>query len=353
MSDFWRDRRVLLTGHTGFKGSWLALWLTARGAQVHGLALAPETQPALFDRLGLAERIDHYLGDIRDADLVRARVAQTRPEVVFHLAAQPLVRRSYREPLATFSTNVMGTAHLLDALRAHNAPCAVVVVTTDKVYENREWLHAYRETDALGGHDPYAASKAACEIVVESYRKSFFADGPVRLASARAGNVIGGGDWSEDRILPDLIRAMAQGEPPALRNPGAIRPWQHALDPLAGYLLLAERLHAGDPAAADAFNFGPDPADQRAVRDLAETALALWPGAAARGWRDASDPDAPHEAGRLTLATDKARAALGWSPRWGVEEALRRTIDWHRAERDGAEMRAVSLAQIAAFEARP
>lgn len=344
---FWTGKRVLLTGHTGFKGSWLSLWLEALGAEVYGLALAPDTAPSLFDQLGLAQMPGHALGDIRAPETVAARVAETAPDIVFHLAAQPLVLCGYRAPLETWASNVMGTAHVLDALRAAERRVAVLCITTDKVYENREWVHAYREPDRLGGHDPYSASKAACELVIDSYRRSCFAGGPVRVASARAGNVIGGGDWAKNRILPDLARARAAGEALAVRNPAAVRPWQHVLDPLAGYLMLAEALWEGRPAAGSAFNFGPDPAEQRSVRELVGTALRHWPG----NWRDASDPDAPHEAGRLSLATDKARALLGWAPRWGFAEAVARTMEWYRGVHEGADARALSLGQIAAFSA--
>jgi CDP-glucose 4,6-dehydratase len=347
---FWRGRRVLVTGHTGFKGSWLCEMLLARGAEVVGLALAPDTRPALFDQLGLAARMDHALGDIRDAAPVAARVAATRPEVVLHLAAQPLVRRSYREPLETWATNVMGTAHVLEAVRALDAPCAVVVVTTDKVYDNREWEHPYRETDPLGGHDPYSASKAGTELVAQSWRRSFLAGSGVRLATARAGNVIGGGDWAQDRILPDLARAFAAGRPLALRNAHAVRPWQHVLDPLAGYLDLARRLAApGGDSLPEAFNFGPEPADQRSVGQLVAAARAHWPGE----WQDASDPAAPHEAGRLALSIERARSVLGWQPRWDFARAVAETVDWYREAAAGADPATLTRAQIAAFGTEP
>jgi CDP-glucose 4,6-dehydratase len=346
VSGFWAKRRVLLTGHTGFKGAWLALWLRQKGADVHGLSLTPNSSPSLFDQLGLAGQIGHRIGDIRAPQLVADYLYGVDPEVVFHLAAQPLVRHSYRAPLETWETNVMGTVHLLEAVRVRGAHCAVVVVTTDKVYENKEWVYAYREEDRLGGHDPYSASKVACELAVDSFRRSFLADGQVMLASARSGNVIGGGDWSEDRILPDLARALARGEALELRNPHAIRPWQHVLDSLAGYMNIAERLWGGSTDVETAFNFGPDAADRHSVRALVEEALGNWPGT----WREASDPDAPHEAGQLSLATDKARAILGWAPRWGFEEAVRRTVCWYREVHEGADPRQVSLAQIAAFE---
>ena len=347
MTGFWHGKRVLVTGHTGFKGSWLSFWLAEQGAAVYGLALAPDTEPVLFDQLGLAESMDHCLGDIRDAGALAERVAKVRPQVVFHLAAQPLVRRSYREPLLTWQTNVMGTANMLEALRGLAEPCAAVIVTTDKVYENREWVHGYRETDPLGGHDPYSASKAGAELVVASYRNSFLRAGPVRVASARAGNVIGGGDWAEDRIVPDLMRALAAGRDVAVRNPGAVRPWQHVLEPISGYLALAERLCGTDATAFEtAWNFGPEPADQRQVRDLVSLALSHWPGS----WQDASDPDAPHEAGFLSMTIDKARAGLGWSPQWGFDDAVRETVAWYRALNDGGSARDITRAQIATYQ---
>lgn len=346
MTDFWAGRRVLVTGHTGFKGAWLSSWLVQKGAGVFGLALVPDTTPALFDQLALAARVDHMICDIRDRDAVAARVRAIRPDVILHLAAQPIVRRSYREPVETFATNVMGTVHLLEALRGWDQPCAVVIVTTDKVYDNHEWVHAYRETDPLGGHDPYSASKAACEVAVDSYRKSFFKDAPVRIASARAGNVIGGGDWSEDRIIPDLVRANSRGRALTVRNAHAIRPWQHVLDPLNGYLVLAEALYLGRANVADSFNFGPDPAGQRTVQDLVESAYSHWAGR----WENLTDPAAPHEAGCLALATEKARMVLGWTPRWGFGESVAETIAWYRAVHEGQDPIAVTRQQIAAFD---
>ncbi len=346
MTGFWKDRRVLVTGHTGFKGSWLALWLHGLGARVTGLALAPDTEPALFDQLGLAALVDHHVIDIRDQAATRDAIRAAEPEVIFHLAAQPLVRRSYDMPVETWATNVMGTAHVLDALKGWTSPLAVVAVTTDKVYENREWHHAYRETDRLGGHDPYSASKAACELVIASYRKSFFAGGPVRIASARAGNVIGGGDWARDRIVPDLARAFAKGETLHLRNPSATRPWQHVLDPLNGYMALGQALLTDGAGAEDSFNFGPDASGERSVRELADTCLRHWPGQ----WQDASDPKAVHEAGRLSLATAKAKAILGWSPRWDFEDAVRHTIAWYRAVHEGASPVTITAQQLRDFE---
>ena len=346
MSDFWQGRRVLITGHTGFKGGWLSHWLLARGARVYGLALEPETEPSLFSQLDLARRMDHAILDVRNAGAVRQRVETVAPDVVSHLAAQPLVRRSYREPVETFSTNVMGTVHVLDALRAARARVAVVSITTDKVYENREWVHAYRETDRLGGHDPYSASKAACEIAISSYRLSYFQGSQVALASARAGNVIGGGDWAEDRIVPDFVRAGLSGQRLQVRNPGALRPWQHVLDPLAGYMLLAQQLYAGKAEVETSFNFGPDAAAQRRVSEVLSSAQDHWPVA----WDDKSDPDAVHEANLLSLTTEKAQTILGWKPRWNFDQAVGQTISWYRAVSEGADPAARTTADIERFE---
>lgn len=351
LKGFWSGRRVTVTGHTGFKGSWLSLWLTAAGARVTGIALEPEGEPALFDQLALSGGMDSHIADIRDADRVRSLVAEAAPEVVFHLAAQPLVLKSYRDPLETWSTNVMGTAHVLEAVRQLDAPCTVVVVTTDKVYANNEWEFGYREVDPLGGHDPYSASKAATELVAQNWRKSFFAPGgKVRLATARAGNVIGGGDWSENRIVPDIMRALARNEEVVVRNPGSIRPWQHVLDPIWGYLLLAQTMHSDtSPHYQDAFNFGPDPDAAQTVQRLAEMALARWPGR----WR-ALDQDAPrqHEATLLALDTSRARNRLGWEPNWGFARAVAETVDWYRTAvgADAKSIRQKTLEQIAQFE---
>jgi CDP-glucose 4,6-dehydratase len=332
---FWGGRRVLLTGHTGFKGSWMALWLLELGAQVTGLALPPDTEPNLFAQLGLEQRLDHRVGDIRDPELLAQLVAETQPEVVLHLASQPLVRRSYAEPTATWATNVMGTIHLLEALRRLEQPCTAVLITTDKVYRNNEWLYGYRENDPLGGHDPYSSSKAAAELAIASWRASFCGSQPhqtphLLIASARAGNVIGGGDWAADRIVPDAMRALGRGEPIGVRNPAATRPWQHVLEPLGGYLLLAERLTA-DAALAGAFNFGPQLEANRSVRVLVEEALHHWPGS----WVDQSDPGAPHEASLLNLVIDKAHHQLGWAPRWNFATTLERTVNWYRRVQQG------------------
>ena len=328
--EFWRGRRVLLTGHTGFKGAWLALWLNELGAEVTGFALPPETPPNLFTQLGLDQRIDHRLGDIRDGELCTTLVQEVKPEVVLHLAAQPLVRLSYQQPAETWSTNVMGTIFLLEALRRVDQACSAVLITTDKVYRNNEWLYGYREIDPLGGHDPYSSSKAAAELAIASWRSSFCGALPhqtphLRIASARAGNVIGGGDWALDRIVPDAMRALSQGEAIGVRNPGATRPWQHVLEPLGGYLLLAEAL-AASVELASAFNFGPQLEANRPVRELVEEALRHWPG----HWQDQGDPNAPHEASLLNLVIDRAHHELGWAPRWDFATTVERTVNWYR-----------------------
>jgi CDP-glucose 4,6-dehydratase len=337
-------RRVLLTGHTGFKGSWLALWLQAMGAQVHGLALDPADGPSHWQLLGLG--LPERRQDIRDAAAVRAAMAAIQPQLVLHLAAQPLVRRSYDDPLETWSTNVMGTVNLLDACRQTPGVQAVVVVTTDKCYENQEWPWGYRERDALGGHDPYSASKAAAELAVASWRRAFGgAVGAPLLASARAGNVIGGGDWSVDRLVPDLVRALAQGRPLEVRSPNATRPWQHVLESLSGYLLLGQQLLAGRTDLAQAFNFGPGPEGNRSVADVLQGLRGAWP---ALRWQ-ADAHGGPHEATLLQLDSSLARCRLGWQPVWGFDETLRRTADWYRAHQAGAAL--ASAAQLADYVA--
>ena len=321
-AEAFRNKTVWLSGHTGFKGAWLAQWLLELGADVHGFALEPATEPALFDQLGLAKRLHHQIADIRDPAAVQKSIGKVQPDFVFHLAAQPLVRLSYEQPLETYATNVMGTAHVLEALRGLKKPCAAVLVTTDKCYENREWLHGYREDDPLGGYDPYSSSKAAAEIAIAAWRRSFFKKHPVKIASARAGNVIGGGDWSQDRIVPDCIRALQKKRPIAVRNPNATRPWQHVLEPLSGYLWLAARLTSPQSSVlsplTSAFNFGPAHDANRTVRELVAEVLKHWPGR----WEDRSDPKAVHEASLLQLSTDKAHALLGWTPVWSFSQAV-------------------------------
>jgi CDP-glucose 4,6-dehydratase len=324
-ADIYRGRRVLITGHTGFKGSWLALWLKELGADVSGIALDPDTQANHWHLLKL-DAADHRQ-DIRDASKVQALVEAARPEVVFHLAAQPLVRRSYREPIENWSTNVMGTAHVLEACRQAGSVKAIVAVTTDKVYANQEWPWGYRENDRLGGHDPYSASKAACEILIESYQKAFFNhDKELLLASARGGNVIGGGDWSEDRLIPDLVRAVSQHQPLLIRSPQATRPWQHVLECLAGYLLLGQKLLEARREYAGAWNFGPGPEDNRTVAEVLTLLRVHWPELV---WEQTRDSQ-PHEATLLYLDHAKARTILGWQPVWNIEQALQATADWYR-----------------------
>lgn len=325
-NDRYRGTRVLLTGHTGFKGSWLSCWLTELGAHVVGVALPAATSPNHWNLLNLD--IPQHLIDIRNGDALAQRVSKERPEIVFHLAAQPLVRRSYQDPLETWSTNVIGTANVLEACRHVDSVRAIVVVTTDKVYENREWLWAYRENERLGGHDPYSASKAASELVVASYNKSYFhASGAPLLATARAGNVIGGGDWSENRLIPDVVRSIDSGCPLMIRFPEATRPWQHVLECLSGYLLLGQMLLEGRPEYADAWNFGPDQESTVPVREVLTRLKKYWP---ETSWQTESQPQF-HEAGLLCLDSSKSRVKLGWRPVWGLDDAIKTTADWYRA----------------------
>lgn len=343
---FWSGRRVLLTGHTGFKGSWLAWWLVQMGARVQGLGLEPSTHPGLFTLLGLRHALNHQVADVRDGAAVADVVLRFEPEVVFHLAAQALVRPGYDDPLGTFGTNVMGTAHLLNAVRSAPSVKVVVVVTTDKVYRNREWHFPYRETDPLGGHDPYSASKAASELVVECWRDAWLAQQGVALASARAGNVVGGGDWSRDRLLPDAVRAWQTGQPLAVRRPDATRPWQHVLEPLCAYLQLAETLWA-EPGLAGPFNFGPRTDEAATVRHVVERARQAWPGAQVQ-WGDGQQ--GPHEAGWLALEVARARNHLGVVPRWTLQQAVDRTMAWYRGLLEGKAADALCAADIDAFE---
>ena len=343
---FWAGKRVLVTGHTGFKGAWLALWLRQLGARVSGFALEPDTRPNLFALAGLTETLEHAIGDLRDPDAVDKAVGQARPDIIFHLAAQALVRRSYAQPIATFATNVMGTAHLLEASRKSATVKAIVVVTSDKCYENRELARPFVEGDPLGGHDPYSGSKACAEIVTAAYRDSFLAERRLAVASARAGNVIGGGDWADDRLLPDCIRAFELGRKALIRNPRAVRPWQHVLEPLAGYLLLAEHLHRGDARCASAFNFGPPEEDARPVSWLAGESARLWGDGATWAVDDRSHP---HEAQMLSLDASKARKLLAWRPRLTLEEGLAWTVSWYRAVARGAMARQETLEQISRY----
>ncbi|GBF72228.1 CDP-glucose 4,6-dehydratase [Paenibacillus sp. 598K] len=356
---FWHNRRVLLTGHTGFKGAWLALWLRSMGAQVSGYARRPETSPNLHDYIGEHPADASDIGELSDIERLTDRMRVCAPEVVLHLAAQPLVRLSYDEPLSTLETNVLGTAHLLEAVRRTDGGCrrAVVVVTTDKCYSNREWEWGYRETDQLGGHDPYSASKACAEVVTDSYRSAYFAPSryaqhQTAIATARAGNVLGGGDWSPDRLVPDALAALADARPLAVRAPEAVRPWQHVLEPLHGYLMLAERLHEEGPVYGEAWNFGPEEADARPVSWVLERLAAIW-GAELRmtmpGEREKESSGSKHEAGMLRLDCSKARSRLGWRPRWTLEQALAHTVRWEQARRGGAAMTDITLGQIRAY----
>jgi len=371
-ADFWKRRRALVTGHTGFKGAWLSLWLQSLGAEVTGLARGVPTRPSLYELADVGAHMRELEADVRDGGAVREALIEARPEVVLHLAAQPLVRRSLREPALTYEVNVMGTVNVLEAVReAGEEVLAVVIVTSDKCYENPGGSRRFVEDDPLGGSDPYSSSKACAELVARAYRRSFFSDGgATRLATARAGNVIGGGDWGEDRLVPDTIRAVESGESLRVRNPGSVRPWQHVLSPLGGYLRLAEALARGEdgapcdglalpaggvPSAAEAapersgealgsWNFGPAAADVRPVSWIVQRLSELWDGALR--WQ-LDEAENPPEAGHLALDSSAAEALLGWQPRWSLAEALELVVEWHRAHRAGEEMRRVSLAQIA------
>jgi CDP-glucose 4,6-dehydratase len=344
---FWAGKRVLLTGHTGFKGAWLALWLDRLGAKVIGISLPPATTPSMAGLAGIDQVVEGHILDIRDTDRLMDQVRSASPDVVLHLAAQALVRTSYREPLLTFGTNVQGTANVLEAVRAAGTVRVVVAITTDKVYRNVEQLYPYRETDALGGHDPYSASKAAAEIVIASYRKSYLASNGIALASARAGNVIGGGDWSEDRLIPDAVRAWSTAQPLAIRRPQAFRPWQHVLEPLAGYLKLAERLWA-EPELAGAYNFGPHTYEAASVREVVLLARQSY-GSGEVTWGEGDE--GPHEAGWLALEVAKARHVLGVAPRWSLQTTVQRTMQWYRHQREGSPARELCAQDIGDFEA--
>jgi CDP-glucose 4,6-dehydratase len=347
MTGFWAGRRVFVTGHTGFKGSWLSLWLARLGAEVHGFSLEPPTSPNLFTEARVAPQLaSHVIGDIRDADAVRLAMVAAQPEIVLHLAAQPLVRLSYDEPVATYATNVMGTLHVLEAARACGSVRALVNVTTDKCYDNKEWAWGYREIEPLGGHDPYSSSKACSEILTSAYRASYHGAGAPWIGSGRAGNVIGGGDWALDRILPDTFRALDAGKTLVIRHPGAIRPWQHVLEPLAGYLALAERLTTDGAPFASAWNFGPSDDDAQPVGWILDTVRGLCP---SLRW-EVEDRPAVHEAHFLKLDSSKARGTLGWQPRWTLATALTKTVEWHQAWTAGADMQAFSQQQIADYE---
>lgn len=351
MNAFWPGKKVFLTGHTGFKGSWLSLWLQQLGAEVTGYALPPPTNPSLFEVANIAQGMKSLIGDIRDGDTLRQAMCEAVPSIVIHMAAQPLVRYSYANPVETYSTNVMGTVNLLEAVRATDSVRVVVNITSDKCYENREWVWGYRENEAMGGYDPYSNSKGCAELVTAAYRNSYFhpekyQEHRVALASARAGNVIGGGDWAEDRLIPDIMRAISQGKPVNIRNPHAIRPWQHVLEPLSGYLLLAKKLYQEGGDYAEGWNFGPHDQDAKSVQWIVERLTQTW-GESASWVLDGHDH--PHEAHYLKLDCAKAKAHLNWSPRWHLHDALQAIIVWHRAYHDGKNMRELTLSQIKAY----
>ena len=348
-SSFWRGRRVFLTGHTGFKGSWLSLMLSRLDARTTGYALAPPTDPALFDILQVADVIEDRRGDVDDLDALRSAMVEADPEIVIHMAAQPLVKLGYADPVLTYRTNVMGVVHVLEAARVCDSVKVVLNVTTDKCYDNRDWIWGYRETDALGGRDPYSNSKACAELVTAAYRASFFGEG-VAVATARAGNVVGGGDFAADRILPDAVRAFTEGRPLDVRFPKAVRPWQHVLEPLSGYLMLAEQAFRHGPDFADSWNFGPGADSERDVEALLTKFIAAWDQGESRGARWTPDRAAhKHEANLLRLDTTKAREKLGWRPRLGFDEMVDWTARWYRAHARGAYMRALTFEQIDAF----
>lgn len=341
--NFWREKRVLLTGHTGFKGSWLSIWLQSMGAKLRGIALEPPTEPSLFNVANVAQGMEHRIGDIRDYDAVKILLNEFQPEIIIHMAAQPLVRLSYIQPIETYATNVMGTVHVLHAAHEAGSVKSIVVVTTDKCYENREWVWGYREDEPMGGHDPYSNSKGCAELVSSAYRKSFLKDAGIAIATARAGNVIGGGDWAQDRLIPDILRALDKNETVVIRSPHAIRPWQHVLEPLSGYLLLAERLYLNGQMDAESWNFGPTDEGARPVKWIVERLCEMW-------GQDASwtlqPGNHPHEAISLKLDISKARQRLRWAPRWSLETALERITDWHRAWLNDEDMRVICLSQI-------
>lgn len=346
-AQFWRGKRVLLTGHTGFKGSWLALWLQQLGANVSGLALPAATVPNLFHLADVANGMESFSCDVRDAEHVARVVRAVNPEIVIHMAAQALVRYGYQNPIETYATNVMGTVHLLAALRECADLRAVISVTSDKCYDNKEWVWAYRENEALGGYDPYSSSKAATELVTSAFNNSYFSERKIGIASARAGNVVGGGDWAADRLVPDIIQSFIAGKPVRIRRPLAVRPWQHVLEPLSGYLLLAEKIYSSSADFAGAWNFGPQESDAKPVQWVVEQLAAAWGDGAQ--W-EVDNGSHPHEAHYLKLDISKAKSRLDWQPRWTLEKTLAYTVDWYKNCNQGGDVRQLTLEQIAAYQ---
>lgn len=352
-SAFWKNKKVLVTGHTGFKGSWLSLWLQSMGANVVGFALAPPSSPSLFEVTNVADGMVSLEGDVRNTEQVRAAMEQHQPEIVIHMAAQSLVRYSYQNPVETYATNVMGTVHILEAIRQVPSVKAAVVITSDKCYENREWVWGYRENEAMGGYDPYSNSKGCAELVTAAYRNSFFQQSTINnqpspaVASARAGNVIGGGDWAADRLIPDMVRAVSENRPVLIRNPNAIRPWQHVLEPLSGYLKLAQKLYEEGADYAEGWNFGPSDDDAKPVQWITKRFTQLWGEGAS--W-ELDQAKHPHEAHYLKLDCSKARMRLNWQPRWSLAHALENITAWHKAHQQGKNMREFSLEQIASYQ---
>ena len=345
--DFWKGKRVFLTGHTGFKGSWISLWLQSMGAELHGLALNPPTSPSLFNEANVGIGMVSNIGDICNYSTVRKAIDECKPDIIIHMAAQPLVRYSYQEPVETYATNVMGTVHVLEAARQAGTAKAIINVTTDKCYENREWVWGYREDEPMGGHDPYSNSKGCSELITSAYRRSFFQQSGISLASVRAGNVIGGGDWAADRLVPDILRSFGKEQPVIIRNPHAIRPWQHVLEPLSGYLALAESLYTDGQTFAEGWNFGPHEEDARPVQWIVEHMVEAWGSGAS--WQLDSGTH-PHEASYLKLDISKAKTKIGWHPRWDLATALEKITDWHHVWLEKGEIQEKCLQQINEYQ---